>query len=837
MISLHERFPYKDTESVPLVNPDVLSVILALLRKLHAEYPRLNLEFTESAFKVMTAKDKEAFASKLQDLVKDSDQQDAIMDATEGAQAASGHPFVMSKKNVTIRIHAKPDAKSPVIGIVSYGEPVNAITIKDDWLEVEAKPDWAFPSTVTTTSSAWVARVLLDSQGVKTTVFTEGTSLPNSVSNPFVTPAAQPQASVASSNPFAPQPAKSSNPFDVPPAQSTLATSSKNPFATSSAAPAQGSSSNPFEGKIRTTPSQSSLTQPTGPSVPAPDPKAAAPTGPKLAQGWASTFKKSGPSPSKTNVNPFNKTPSKSTLSATGDINTVDPFTEDVAPWFRAFPEVIVKYLLFLFRKGPDYAQALIKPDKLESLVFVMFIENNVADDANSADDLTSADIGPTGIRFTPGDSKLRTSTLQKFSFTMSHPNSNNLMSLLRYMIVDLMSSSKDRGLSTIEIVLDSPPFVKRTDLNKFHFAVFDAVLSHLANTKVLMDSKVPNTKLLMNIGKLASLILERIVQGEWTENEEAAAQWLSKLLRQLVDDNAYLSTHAESAYGVGVLRPAVESLFKSMNRIVLHQISRPQESPQMLAMIIHRVIEDQGVIVGDGNKDPEMVACLADRAMAMLDSKVDIAVETGRNLWRVLLLRKMKDIMALSPTPIPVPANTAVLPIGEMMYRVGEMRPFIDDAIMKAWSGYLASKQRIITTGQARHTRRAAHVMKRDKRLKMDKSQLAELKSIQISRLNAEHKLEAESGRRRKHKQLDSRRLVQQEWKRIEGELYRERGLWGAMKPNPFDRWELDVIEGPSRIRKRLVLNVHFFKQYPYVPQQENGISDEEASRVSFYL
>ena len=60
------------------------------------------------------------------------------------------------------------------------------------------------------------------------------------------------------------------------------------------------------------------------------------------------------------------------------------------------------------------------------------------------------------------------------------------------------------------------------------------------------------------------------------------------------------------------------------------------------------------------------------------------------------------------------------------------------------------------------------------------------------------------------------------EEWLYIERELLRERGLWGFEQPDPMAKYKLDVIEGPGRMRKRMVLNEDFYKHYPYrVPVQ----------------
>ncbi len=55
------------------------------------------------------------------------------------------------------------------------------------------------------------------------------------------------------------------------------------------------------------------------------------------------------------------------------------------------------------------------------------------------------------------------------------------------------------------------------------------------------------------------------------------------------------------------------------------------------------------------------------------------------------------------------------------------------------------------------------------------------------------------------------------EEWLVIERDLLRERGLWGFDEPDPLAKYKLDFIEGPCRMRKRMVLNEDFYKHYPH--------------------
>ena len=68
--------------------------------------------------------------------------------------------------------------------------------------------------------------------------------------------------------------------------------------------------------------------------------------------------------------------------------------------------------------------------------------------------------------------------------------------------------------------------------------------------------------------------------------------------------------------------------------------------------------------------------------------------------------------------------------------------------------------------------------------------------------------------------------RFAGSEWSKIEYELTRERGLWGPDKSSSLDKWMVDTVEGPCRMRKRMQRNHDFFKQYPFQPHLPTAVS-----------
>ncbi|KPM06463.1 PH domain associated with Beige/BEACH domain containing protein [Sarcoptes scabiei] len=84
----------------------------------------------------------------------------------------------------------------------------------------------------------------------------------------------------------------------------------------------------------------------------------------------------------------------------------------------------------------------------------------------------------------------------------------------------------------------------------------------------------------------------------------------------------------------------------------------------------------------------------------------------------------------------------------------------------------------------------------------------------------------------------LDSnlRKYIFNEWLNNEYEfLTRERAIWGPLYGSKrFDKWMLDLTEGPNRMRKKMIRNDHFYLNYPYKPEMENAKYPKFRSPIS---
>uniref|UniRef100_A0A1I7VIR8 WD repeat and FYVE domain-containing protein 3 n=1 Tax=Loa loa TaxID=7209 RepID=A0A1I7VIR8_LOALO len=72
------------------------------------------------------------------------------------------------------------------------------------------------------------------------------------------------------------------------------------------------------------------------------------------------------------------------------------------------------------------------------------------------------------------------------------------------------------------------------------------------------------------------------------------------------------------------------------------------------------------------------------------------------------------------------------------------------------------------------------------------------------------------------------------QDWRSLEMELIRERGIWGAELGSSLDKYMLDMTEGPCRIRRMLIPNPTFYHHYPYRPYLDSPESKAIRAKVA---
>ncbi|CAO1635423.1 unnamed protein product [Sympodiomycopsis kandeliae] len=269
----------------------------------------------------------------------------------------------------------------------------------------------------------------------------------------------------------------------------------------------------------------------------------------------------------------------------------------------------------------------------------------------------------------------------------------------------------------------------------------------------------------------------------------------------------------------------AAGTLHGSLNRVALYSLSKTSD----IAKTFERLLHHQSLFLGS-NTDIAFVQCLANRAIHFLSSEDETLKQCSWNILKLIVLsqprvaaqllssgKRVDDVLEADLTTVdtpelfagPDPSEDSPLPFGSV------------------WQGFLESAEALRT---ATHLQRIAQL-----RQLLDQSDARERAVASTERrMIAWHQelCTAEASRFSKHK-IDVQELQQSaslELRSSVRDLQRNRGIL-ASQDLPKECWQLDPIEGPRRMRKRL-------REQPRAAEMEelstdDGVEEQDASQM----
>ncbi|CAF3844508.1 unnamed protein product [Rotaria magnacalcarata] len=313
-----------------------------------------------------------------------------------------------------------------------------------------------------------------------------------------------------------------------------------------------------------------------------------------------------------------------------------------------------------------------------------------------------------------------------------------------------------------------------------------------------------------------------------------------------------------------------MDGLFRSLNRTILFELSRKIDSfgDQMTALdALHRLANNRQLIFSDSNQDVEFFGCLCycliilidetgtkqfsedsssrstwyhrlDSPVSPMQPNKSLIINAAQRIWSELYMKKkpaLEEILKMNFSQLVTQNKTTLVDVSESLFEPatkvwtrfieGELR--ITDKIQQQIM-HVGSRIQRLTGGVTGGFRSSLHQLRGTKvkreQVKLDRaivqSALA-LMSVNISSV----KENVDNEYRRLGQNTEQKfNYLYEEWLAIEHDLLRERGLWGFDEPDPLAKYKLDFIEGPCRMRKRMVLNEDFYKHYPYrIPIEHN--------------
>ncbi|CAF4114612.1 unnamed protein product, partial [Adineta steineri] len=304
-----------------------------------------------------------------------------------------------------------------------------------------------------------------------------------------------------------------------------------------------------------------------------------------------------------------------------------------------------------------------------------------------------------------------------------------------------------------------------------------------------------------------------------------------------------------------------MDSLFRSLNRTVLFELSRKIDSigDQMITLdALHRLANNRQLIFTDSNQDAEFFGCLCycliilidetgskqsndesrstwyhrlDSPVSTMQPNKSLIINAAQRIWSELYMKKkpaLEEILKMSFSQLVTQNKTTLVDVSESLFEPaskvwtrfieGELR--ITDKIQQQIM-HVGSRIQRLTGGVTGGFRSSLHQLRGTKvkreQVKLDRqaihSTLA-LMSVNVS--SVKENVDNEYRRLTQNSEQKFNYLCE-EWFSIEHDLLRERGLWGFDEPDPLAKYKLDFIEGPCRMRKRMVLNEDFYTHYPH--------------------
>lgn len=524
--------------------------------------------------------------------------------------------------------------------------------------------------------------------------------------------------------------------------------------------------------------------------------------------------------------------------------------------WLKNHPVTIIQVIFSLYHNLPDFMPVLMLGEVIAAMIAILFPPTSEGETESNAStpegDITQNPI----LAGTPrGENQLTEHPVRKF-----------VIDLLRVIVVDSLSLAVVGKTPVIDLVIDASPESSEFSMQvAFQTEIITALMDHLLAADMLVGEQaaLPIVPLLQshiqniapNVFYLTARIVDKLWQGYLNKDAHEIFEFIVKLIGQAKRRTSSIS---------------LEQLHHSLNRTILYLLSRPTESvaEQMTVLdTLHKLTTNRLLIFGAGNHELEFIGCLT---YCLLQLTADIRIELdastkntlwhvnprndvlesrdemlnqhqGRNLivgaayrvWEELYVCKKPAIEEVFKITLTSPPQNAKAP------DLTTTREQVIEAGLKLWHTYIdnekkatrhvpwelhnqiQSKIQKVTGGLTRLASRTK-VRKEDgvkTKTSVKKEMAIEWTTLHINLVKDLWEMRCAQYI---HMSQHTQRYVLQDWIQSEGELTRERGLWGPTRGSILDKWMLDTTEGPHRMRKKTMRNDLFYQQYPYRAELE---------------
>ena len=532
--------------------------------------------------------------------------------------------------------------------------------------------------------------------------------------------------------------------------------------------------------------------------------------------------------------------------------------SENEIAWLKNHPVTIIQVIFSLYHNLPDFMPILMLGDVISSLVAILFPPTGDSEVESNASTPEESDITQNPLIVgSKSENKLTEHPVRKF-----------VIDLLRVIVIDSLSLAVVGKTPVIDLVIDASPESSEFSMQaNFQTEIITALVDHLLAADMLVGEQaaLPIVPLLQshiqniapNVFYLTARIVDKLWQGYLNKDAHEIFEFIVKLIGQAKRRTSSIS---------------LEQLHHSLNRTILYLLSRPTESvAEQMAVLdtLHKLTTNRLLIFGAGNHELEFIGCLtycllqltADMKIEldanvkntlwhvnprneMLESRDELLNQhQGRNLivgaafrvWEELYVCKKPAIEEVFKITLTNPPPNAKAP------DLSTTREQVIEAAVKLWHVYIDNEKKatrhvpweLHNQIQSKIQKVTGGLTRLASRTKVKKEDGVKIKTT-VKKATAFEWINLHTGLVRDlwemrcaqyiHMSQHTQRYVLQEWIQSEGELIRERGLWGPTKGNSIlDKWTLDSTEGPHRMRKKTMRNDLFYQQYPYRAELEH--------------
>ncbi|XP_060740179.1 WD repeat and FYVE domain-containing protein 3 isoform X1 [Tachysurus vachellii] len=555
--------------------------------------------------------------------------------------------------------------------------------------------------------------------------------------------------------------------------------------------------------------------------------------------------------------------------------------SEEEGSWLREYPVTLMQFFRYLYHNVPDLAPMWHSPDFLCALAAAVFPFNirpysemvsDLDDEASSPTEEFKAFSGDTGMN----RSQSEYCNVGAKTYLTNHPAKKYVFDFMRVLIMEnLCMTPASKQTPILDLLLESSPERStRTQQKEFQSYILDGVMEHLLAADVLLgeDASMPITAggnyqvLVNNVFYFAQRVVDKLWQGMFNKESKLVVEFIVQLISQAKRRSQGLS---------------LDCIYHCLNRTVLYQLCRPHKTvPQQVALLdsLRVLTVNRNLVLGPGNHDHEFVACLAHCLINLhTGSNVEgfgLEAEARMTTWHVmmpseneaetqqsqdvsegrqLLLKAVNRVwteLMHSKRQMLEDIFKVSLPVNDRGHvDIGTARPALEEPAAKSWQNHLAHEKKCISRGEAVAPANQSKLSRvssgfglskltgarrSKKESGMNKNNLSAQETFQwmFTHIAVVRDLVAMQYKEYQERQQNALKYVTDEWAAIEYELLRERGLWGPPIGSHLDKFQLDMTEGPCRMRKKMVRNDLFYIHYPYVPDNEPNNSSQKPVR-----